>query len=96
MIRTSAGGLGLIPLGVIRVHALDGDGPLLQGVSGVAGELHDGAQGPRGVAARQVAVLNEGLVAVARGEGCGAPEEVSGLLPTSKPGCVRGLKFMQE
>lgn len=71
-IRTSAGGLRLVPLGVIGVHALDGDGPLLQGVAGVAGELHHGAHRPSGVAAGQVSVLDEGLVAVANGEGCGA------------------------
>lgn len=74
-LETSAGGLGLVPLGVVRVHALHANGALLQGVAGVAGELHHGAQRPRGVAARQVAVLDEGLVAVAGGEGCGGEED---------------------
>lgn len=71
-LQTSAGGLGLVPLGVVGVHALHADGALLQGVAGVAGELHHGAQRPRGVAAGQVAVLDEGLVAVTGSKGCGA------------------------
>lgn len=80
LLQTSAGGLGLVPLGVVGVHALHADGALLQSVAGVAGELHHGAQRPRGVAARQVAVLDEGLVAVTSSEGCGARRRRSGKI----------------
>lgn len=68
---TSAGRLRLVPLGVVGVHAFDGDRALLQGVAGVAGELHHSAHGPAAVAAGQVSVLHKGLVAVAGCEGCG-------------------------
>lgn len=72
LIPTSARRLRLVPLGVLGVHALDGDGALLQGIAGLAGKLHHSSQCPRGVAAGQVAVLDEGLVAVTGGEGCGS------------------------
>ncbi len=62
--RTSAGGLSLIPLRVAGIRALDDNRALLQGVSGVTGELHDRAHSVGAVSGGEVAVLDEWLVAV--------------------------------
>lgn len=67
---TSAGGLCLIPLGVVGVNALNDDGALLQGVARVAAELHGGTHRVRGCAAAEVAVFDKGLIAMALLEGC--------------------------
>lgn len=67
---TSASRLCLIPLGVVRVNALNDDGALLQGVARVTAELHGGTHGVGGCAAAEVAVFDKGLVAMALLEGC--------------------------
>lgn len=63
---TSTCRLCLVPLWVVRVHALDDDRSLLQGVPGVAGELGYGAHCVCAVTAREVAILDKWLVAVPR------------------------------
>lgn len=71
-IRTSAGRLGLVPLGIVGVRAFNGDRALLQGVAGVAGKLHHSSHCPGAVATGEVAVLHKGFVAVACCKGWGA------------------------
>lgn len=74
-IQTSAGRLGLVPQGVVGVHAFDGDGPLFQSIARVTGKLNHSSYRPTVVAAGQVTVLNEGFVAVARCKGCTVKNE---------------------
>lgn len=66
---TSAQRLRVVPVRVPHVDALDDGGALLQGVPGVARELHGGAQVVGGVGGGEVPVLDVGLVAVAPLEG---------------------------
>lgn len=64
-ILTSAGRLGLIPLGIVRVHAFNGDRTLFQSIARVTGKLHHSSHCPSVVTTGQVTVLHKGLVAVA-------------------------------
>lgn len=62
---TSAQGLRVVPVGVPEVDALNDRWALLQGVAGVAGELHDGPEVVGSVGGGEVAILQVGLIAVA-------------------------------
>lgn len=68
---TSAHRLGVVPVRVADVDALDDGRTLLQRVAGVAGELHGGAQVVGGVGGGEVPVLDVGLVAMAPLKRCG-------------------------
>ena len=70
-IQTSAGGLSLIPLGIVGIHAFNGDRALLQSIARVTGKLHHSSHCPSVVTTGQVTILHEGLVAVACCKGCG-------------------------
>lgn len=71
---TSAQGLRVVPVRVPHVDALDDGRALLQGVAGVTGELHDGADVVGQVGGGEVPVLDVGLVAVAFLKGWGGGE----------------------
>lgn len=88
-VRTSAGGLRLVPLGIVGVHAFNGDRALFQSVSRVAGKLHHGPHCPGAVAAGQVTVLHKRFVAVARRK-CWAREKTEKVFPNSD------LQFVQQ
>jgi len=87
---TSAQRLRVVPVRVPHVDALDDGGALLQGVPGVARELHGGPQVVGGVGGGEVPVLDVGLVAVAPLEGwkrnppsaVGARGRLGGPLPS--------------
>lgn len=77
-IQTSAGRLGLVPLGIIGIHAFNGDRPLFQSIAGITGKLHHSSHCPSVVATSQVTVLHKGFVAVACSKGCGRKSFFSG------------------
>lgn len=68
---TSAQGLRVVPVRVPHVDALNDGRALLQGVTGVAGELHDSPNVVGQVGRGEVPILNVGLVAVAFLKGWG-------------------------
>lgn len=60
--------LGLIPLRVLRIHALNHHRALLQRVARVTGEFHHRPDAVGGVGAAEVPVLHKGFVAHAPGK----------------------------
>lgn len=75
---TSAQGFGVIPVRVPYIDALNDGWTLLQGVAGVAGELHYRPDVVGRVRCGEVPILNIGLVAVAFLEGWGGEIQKTG------------------
>lgn len=63
--------LGLIPLRVLRIHALNHHRALLQRVARVTGEFHHRPDAVGGVGAAEVPVLHKGFIAHAPGKSLG-------------------------
>lgn len=70
-VQTSAGRLSLIPLGIVGVHAFNGNRPLFQSIPRITSKFHHSSHCPCVVTTGQVTVLHEGFVAVSCCKGCG-------------------------
>lgn len=71
MALTPTSWLGLIPLWVLRIHALNHHRALLQRVAWVTGEFHHRPDAVGGVGAAEVPVLHKGFVTHAPGKSFG-------------------------